>query len=590
MGKNTIFNNLITFFKALVLIIVLFLPFHLVSSQISEKDLDYSIIKKVNYEDFTPKIGKEGGVLIRALSSDPKTFNPALAQETSSTAVIGYLFRGLTKTNLKTLLPEPDLAERWEHNEDGTVWKVYLKRNLKWSDGKPFTADDVVFTYNQIYYNPNIPTSTRDILMIDGEPFKVRKIDNYTVEFKLPKPFAFFLDSIGVDILPKHKLEKFVKNNTFLQAWSVNTNPKELVGMGEYTIKKYIQGQYVIYERNPYFLEKDKIGQKLPYIKKIVSPIMSDPDYQLIKFLDGKIDYLSIRPVDLVEVIKKAKENKNITIYNLGATPSTLFIVFNQNPNSPIPKYKLKWFQNTKFRQAISYAINREKIIKVVYNGFAYPIYTAITPANKRLYDEKYYPKYPFNLKKAKKLLLSIGFKEGKDGYLYDKEGHRLEFTLTTNAGSKERELIGIIVKEDLKKIGIKVNFALIDFNKLVNDLTESYNWESVIIGLTGSKIPYFGQNVWLSSGSLHMWYPKQKKPATDWERKVDELFNKAATELNPEKRDMYYKEAFRIIGEQQPMIFLVAPETLLAINNRLKNVFPTVWGWYKEEMVYIEE
>ncbi len=590
MGKNTIFNNLITFFKALVLIIVLFLPFHLVSSQVSEKDLDYSIIKKVNYEEFTPKIGKEGGVLIRALSSDPKTFNSALAQETSSTAVIGYLFRGLTKTNPKTLLPEPDLAERWEHNEDGTVWKIYLKKGLRWSDGKPFTADDVVFTYNQIYYNPNIPTSTRDILMIDGKPFKVRKVDDYTVEFQLPKPSAFFLDSIGVEILPKHKLEKFVKNNKFLQAWSVNTDPKELVGMGEYVIKKYVQGQYVIYERNPYFWEKDKTGQKLPYIKKIVSPIMSDPDYQLIKFLDGKIDYLSVRPVDLVEVIKKAKENKNITIYNLGATPSTLFIVFNQNPKAPIPKYKLKWFQNIKFRQAISYAINREKIIKVVYNGFAYPIYTAITPANKRLYDEEYYPKYPFNLEKAKELLLSIGFKEGKDGYLYDREGHRLEFTLTTNAGSKEREIIGIIVKEDLKKIGIKVNFALIDFNKLVNDLTESYNWEGVIIGLTGSKIPYFGQNVWLSSGSLHMWYPRQKKPATDWEEKIDELFNKASTELNPEKRDMYYKEAFRIIGKKQPMIFLVAPETLLAVNNRLKNVFPTVWGWYKEEMVYIEE
>ena len=588
--RKYIINNLYTFFKAIFLIFILFLPFHIVSSQISEEDLDYSIIKKVNYDKFQPEIGKEGGVLIRALSSDPKTFNPALAQETSSTAVIGSLFRGLTKTNPKTLLPEPDLAERWEHNKDGTVWKVYLKKGLKWSDGKPFTADDVVFTFNKIYYNPKIPTSTRDVLMVDGKPFKVRKIDDYTVEFKLPKPFAFFLDSIGVEILPKHKLEKFVNTDTFLQAWSVNTNPKDLVGIGEYVIKKYVQGQYVIYDRNPYFWEKDKIGQKLPYITKVVSPIMSDPDYQLIKFLDGKIDYLSVRPIDLVEVIKKAKEKKNITIYNLGATPSTLFIVFNQNPKSPIPKYKLKWFQNTKFRQAISYAIDRKRIIKMVYNGFAYPIYTAITPANKRLYDENFYPKYQFNLEKARELLLSIGFREGEDGYLYDSEGHRLEITLTTNAGSKEREIIGIIVKEDLKKIGIKVNFALIDFNKLVNDLTESYNWEAVIIGLTGSKSPYFGQNVWLSSGSLHMWYPKQKKPATEWEAKIDELFNKASTELDPEKRDMYYKEAFKIIGEQQPMVFLVAPETLLAINNRLKNVFPTVWGWYKEEMVYIEK
>ena len=212
---KSVYVYTLTFLKAIVLIIILFLPFHLVSSQIKSEDLDYSIIKKVNYNDFKPKIGKEGGVLVRALSGDPKTFNPALAQETTSTAVIGYLFRGLTKTNVKTLLPEPDLAERWEHNKDGTVWKVYLKKGLKWSDGKPFTADDVVFTYNQIYYNPKIPTSVRDVLLVDGKPFKVKKIDDYTVEFILPKPFAFFLDSIGVEILPKHKLEKYVKNTLF---------------------------------------------------------------------------------------------------------------------------------------------------------------------------------------------------------------------------------------------------------------------------------------------------------------------------------------------------------------------------------------
>ncbi len=577
------------FILALLLVIGLFLPIYFIQPTITEKDLDYSIIKKVDINKFKPVIGKEGGVLVDALASDPKTFNPALAQETTSTAVIGYLFKGLTKVNVKTLSPEPSLAESWEHNKDGTIWIIHLKKNLKWSDGKPFTADDVVFTYNQIYYNPKIPTSTRDVLVIDGKPFKVEKIDDYTIKFTLPKPFAFFLYAIGADILPKHKLEKYVKEDNFLRAWSVDTPPQEIVGIGEYTITKYKQGELVLYKRNKYFWKRDEKGQKLPYITEIVAPIMSDPDYRLIKFLNGKIDYLSISPKDLIEVIKTAKKRKNIVIYNLGATPSTTFMVFNQNPNAPIPKYKLNWFRNTKFRQAISYAVNRERIIKVVYNGFAYPLYTAITPANTRLYDENYYPKYPFNLEKAKQLLLEAGFKY-KDGKLYDKDGNRVEFTLITNAGNKEREMIAIIIKEDLKKIGIKVNFAPIDFNKLVNDLTQSYNWEAVIIGLTGSYIPYFGQNVWLSSGSLHMWYPRQKKPATEWEAKIDELFNKAATELDPKKRDKYYKEAFRIIGIQQPMIFLVAPESLLAVNKKLKNVFPTVWGWYARNRVFIEE
>ncbi len=578
------------FFYSVLVIFILFIPVYLIQPTLEKGDLDYSVIKRVNLKEYKVQIGNEGGVLIRALSSDPKTLNPALAQETSSTGVIGALFRGLTKTNLKTLTPEPDLAERWEHNEDGTIWKVYLKKGLKWSDGKPFTADDVVFTYNEIYYNPKIPTSVRDVLLVDGKPFKVKKIDDYTVEFILPKPFAFFLEAIGVEILPKHKLEKYVKNDNFLRAWSVDTPPKEIVGLGEYKIVKYKQGETVIYERNKYFEEKDEKGQRLPYIPKIISPIMSDPDYQLIQFLNGNIDYLSIRPIDLVEVIKKAKKDKDIIIYNLGATPSTLFVVFNQNPNSPIPEYKIRWFRNKKFRQAMSYAMNRKRIIKVVYSGFGYPLYTGVTPANVRLYDENYYPKYEYDLKKARELLLSIGFKEGKDGYLYDKEGHLLEFTLITNAGSKEREMIGVIYKEDLKRIGVKVNFATVDFNKLVKDLTGSYNWEAVIIGLTGSQVPYFGQNVWLSSGSLHMWYPKQKKPSTEWEAKIDELFKKASVELDPQKRDNYYKEAFKIIGEEQPMIYIVAPESLIAVNKRIKNFFPTVWGFYKGERMYIEK
>ena len=575
-------------FLAFISIMLFFLPFYIISpdNKPSEKA---NIIKKVDPSKFNPVVGIPGGVLKRALSGDAKTFNPAMAQETTSTAVIGDLFNGLTKTNIKTLLPEPDLAEKWERNKDGTVWRFYIRKDAYWFDGKPVIADDVVFTYNDIYYNPKIPTSAKDVLTVEGKPFIVKKISDKIVEFKIPKPFAPFLQAVGQPILPKHILEKYVKNNTFPSAWSINTDPKEIIGTGKYKLIKYIPGQMAIYERNPLYWEKDKKGQKLPYITKIKAQIIADPDVQLIKFLSGETDIYGVRPADLSQLIPEAKE-KDFTIYNLGATPSTTFVVFNQNPNAPIPKYKIKWFRNTKFRQAISYAVDRQGIINLVYNGLAYPIYTAVTPANRRLYDENFYPKYPYNLKKAKQILLSIGFREGKDGFLYDKDGHKLEFTLITNAGNKEREAIGNILKDDLKKIGIDVNFQTLDFNNLVSKLMSSYDFEAVIIGLTGSLDPYFGQNVWLSSGHLHMWYPKQKKPSTKWEAEVDKLFQKAAVELDFKKRDMLYKKAFKIIGEQQPMIFIVAPEELLAVRNKLKNVFPTVWGWYKDEMVFIEQ
>ena len=582
-----VIKEFINISKAIIFIIILFLPIYFITP--SNENANKNAIKKVNPESFKVEIGKEGGILHRALAGDAKTFNPVMAQETTSTAVIGVLFNGLTKTNVKTLLPEPDLAERWEVDSTGTKWKFYIRKDAKWFDGKPVTADDVVFTYNQIYYNPDIPSSAKDILTVEGKKFIVKKIDTHTVEFIIPKPFAPFLQAVGQPILPKHVLEKSVKNKTFTSTWGINTPPEKLIGTGPYRLKKYVIGQFAEYERNPYYWEKDPKGQKIPYIPKIKAQIIGDPDVRLVKFLTGETDYYGVRASDLPELVPKAKE-KDFTIYNLGATPSTLFVVFNQNPKAPIPKYKLKWFQNTKFRQAISYATDRKGIINIAYNGLAYPIYTAVTPANRRLFDENYYPKYPFNLKKAKQLLLSIGFHEGKDGYLYDKEGHKLSFTLITNSGNKEREIIGNILKDDLKKIGIEVNFQAIDFNNLVTRLMSNYDWEAVIIGLTGSMDPYFGQNVWLSSGHLHMWYPNQKKPATEWEAKIDELFQKAAVELNPKKRDELYKKAFKILGEQQPMIFIAAPEELLAVKNKLKNVFPTVWGWYRENYVYIKE
>lgn len=571
------------FLLALGFIVFLFLPVYLIQPSNSRTA---STIKTIDINSVDVIPGRETSILRRTLSADAKTLNPVMAQETSSTAIISPLFNGLTKTDLKTLLPEPDLAERWESSKDGTVWRFYL-RQAYWSDGRPVTADDVVFTYNHIYYNDSIPSSAKDVLTVEGKPFKVRKIDDRTVEFELPKPFAVFLNAVSQPILPKHILEKPVKEGKFPSTWTVNTDPSQIIGTGPYKIVKYQLGQFVLYERNPYYWEKDEKGQKLPYILTIRAQIIKDPDVTLIKFLSGESDIYGVRPSDLGKLMQSAKKG-DFTIYNLGATPSTLFLVFNQNPKAPIPEYKKRWFKNKVFRQAISHAVDREGIVSMVYNGLATPIYTAVTPANRRLYDENYYPKYEYNLKKAKQMLLSIGFKEGKDGFLYDRDGNRLSFNLITNAGNKEREAIGNILKEDLKKIGIEVNFQGLDFNNLVSKLMANYDYDAVIIGLTGSMDPYFGQNVWLSSGQMHMWNPKQPQPQTEWEAEVDRLFNAAAVELDQSKRDQLYRQAFRIIAEYQPMIFIVAPQELVAVKNKLKNAFPTVWGWYKDEYMFI--
>ncbi|MFN7066014.1 MAG: ABC transporter substrate-binding protein [Aquificaceae bacterium] len=562
-----------------------FLPFYLATSP---KAGNISFLR-LKAEDFKVEEGKEGGEIRFVLNSDPRTLNPALAQETSSTAVLSDLFTGLTKIDLRTMELVPDLAEGWEEREGGKVYLFRLRRDARWSDGEPFTAEDVVFTYRDIYLNPNIPNSIGDTLrgiLRTQEDVKnfVRRIDSYTIEFRLPQPFAPFLSALSAPILPRHKLERYVKEGTFMTAWNVNTDIKEIVGTGPYVLKRYIKGVLVEYEANLHYYETDHRGRRLPYIRRKIGYIVQDPDTALLKYSTGEIDYMGVRPQDVLFMSRM----KNTLLFDMGPTPSTTFLAFNMNPKADIPKHKLKWFQKREFRRAISHAIDREGISYLVYNGLAEPLYGPITPANRPYYQEGLFSTYEYNLQKARAILESIGFKD-RDGWLEDQEGNTLEIVLLTNAGNKEREAIGNIIKEDLEKIGIKVIFRPIDFNTLVSKLTSPpYSWEAVIIGLTGSMDPHFGRNVWHSSGTLHMWHPRQESPLTQWEKRLDELFDRGAVELNQEERVRIYREAHRIIAQEQPMVFIATPKSMLAVREGFGNLFPTVWGWYRAESLFL--
>ncbi len=557
-------------------------------SEPTAKPVPHSLGLKVDLKSVKLKVGKEGGKLYSSVSSDPKTFNIVLAQEMSSIDAVGELFEGLTDVNLKTLKPEGKLATSWSFKKGGRVWIFHLRKGVKWFDGKPFTADDVVFTYNDIYFNPKIPNSTKDTFLIDGKLPKVKKIDKYTVEFLLPKPFAPLLYSLSAPILPKHILERDVKSGKFMTTWTVATNPKELIGTGPFELVKYVPGQYLVYKKNPYYYERDKKGQKLPYVSEKIKFVIPDANTRLLKFKNKELDFYSLRGEDF-PLLKKDEEKGNFTIYNLGPSLTADFICFNQK-SGKVPKWKLKLFRNVYFRRAISHAVDRKGIILTVYNGLGLPVYYPITPANTLYYDPSV-PKYKYDLKKARKLLAEIGLKDRNgDGWLETPDGHRVEFTLLTNANNQARVQIGAILKHDLAKIGIDVHFQALDFNTLVEKLVNTHDFDAVIIGLTASIDPNGGRNVWMSSGQLHMWDPCQKKPRTKWEAEVDKLFEEGASTLDFKKRVKIYKKAFRIIAEEQPLIYIAAPYELEAVRNRVKNFYPTVWGVYKPEYIFVSK
>jgi len=570
--------------KVLSILILIFL---FSCSEPNGEKKNFSLGKEINLSNATFEIGTHRGVIYSATSSDPKTFNLVMAHETSSTDAVGELFEGLTHVDLRTLKPEGVLAKSWEFKKGGKILIFHLREDVKWFDGKPFTADDVVFTFNDIYFNPKIPNSTKDMFLIDGKLPKVEKVDEFTVKFTLPQPFAPLLYSLSAPIFPKHKLYETVKEGKFMNAWTVSTPPEDLVGTGPYMLVKYVPGQYLEYRRNPYYYKFDEKGNRLPYVDKKVTFILPDQNTQLLKFKAKEIDFYSVRGDDFPE-LKVGEKEGNYTIYNLGPSLTADFICFNQRKGT-IPDWKWKLFTDVRFRRAISHAVDRKGIVLTVYNGLGYPVYSPVTSANKIYWDPDY-PKFPYDLRKAKELLESIGLKDRDgDGWLDTPDGHKVEFNLLTNSNNPARVQIGAILKYDLKRLGIDVHFQPLDFNNLVEKLLHTHDFDAVIIGLTSSIDPNGGRNVWMSKGQLHMWNPEQKKPATDWERKLDELFEKGVKELDFNKRVKIYKEAYRIISEELPLIYIAAPITLEAARNRVKNFFPTVWGTYKPERMFIK-
>ncbi|MBT5876214.1 MAG: ABC transporter substrate-binding protein [Candidatus Latescibacteria bacterium] len=543
---------------------------------------------------FTPEIGTHGGSITISESSDPKSFNYMIAQETSSTDILKYSFEGLTGTHGVTTEVIPLLAESWSVADDKATWTFHLRKNVQWFDGMPFTADDVDFTFNRLVFNPQITSSYKDGLMIEGKEISVEKIDDYTVRMVTPVPFAPFLSQIGVPIMPKHALESAVESGKFNETWGINTPPKDILGTGPFKITEYLAAQKIVLRRNEDYWRKDASGNSLPYLDQISIVVVPNQEVELLKFQAGELDAVSVRGQDY-PILKPKEREQNFTVLNDGPAFGTSFVAFNQNPGRNgqgkdiVDKKKLGWFTDVAFRRAVAHALDKETIINNVMNGLGYPQISAMSPAAVTFYNSDV-PTYDYDLDKARQILADAGYlDQDGDGVVEDKSGNTVEFDLITNAGNSTRENIGLIVQADLKKIGIKVNFAPIDFNALVTRLTKTYDWEGLLMGLTGGVEPEGGRNVWVTKGSLHFWNPQQESPATAWEAEIDSLFNVGVQELDPEKRKLIYDRFQHIVAEQLPVIYSALPAYVTAVRNTIGNARPTAYarGFHDMAEVY---
>ena len=535
--------------------------------------------------------GIRGGRLVLSTFGDPKTFNPIASNEGTSEDIYRFIFASLLTLDLPSQKMLPGLAHKWSVAADQKTWTFTLRAGLVWSDGKPLTADDVVFTF-KVIYDPDVPNPAIDLLKVDGKPFVVTKLDDLTVQVVTPEPCAPFEENVGsIPILPKHILAGKLAEKKFVSAYGVDTPPEGLVGSGPFKLKQYKAGEFTLLERNPNYFVVDKAGTRLPYVDYLMYQVVPDMNAMSLRFLKGENDlYEFLRPDEVERFKSEAAKTGRFQVKELGIGLERGFFWFNLNTNlnaktgKPIvdPK-KLAWFRQQKFRQAMAHAVDRPSIVKSVYAGRAQANFGYITAANQKWLASGL-SEYAFDPARARALLKEIGIQDRNgNGILEDAQGNEIEFTFNTNTGNNTRDKIAIFIQADLKKLGIKVNYQPIEFNTLITRINDTYEYECVLLSLGGgSTDPSSSMNVLKSDGYTHEWFPKQKSPVTDWEARMDKLMDEQHKTLDFAKRKALFDEVQQIMSSQVPLIYTVSPISYVAVRNEIANLRPSVLSYYR--------
>lgn len=540
-----------------------------------------------------PSAPARGGRLVVSQSSGPKTFNPLFAADTDTLAILNCIMSVLVRINRQTGEAEPELAESLTYSPDHTVLTIRLRRGVAFSDGHPLTADDVLFTF-EVIYDPALRSSLRDLLDVDGKKIVVEKRDPYTVALTFPRPVAAserLLDSIH--ILPRHRLEADYRAGRFASLWDLSTPPDQIVGVGPFRLKEYVPGERTVLVRNPHYWKRDPSGQPLPYLDEIILLIVPDRSTRVLKFQQGELDMLSPLTPEEAAMLQPQVAANRIRIYDLGPSLISEVLWFNLNPRArSLRPTRLAWFQDVRFRRAVSYAINRQALIDVVFAGKAAPVWGPV-PATSRWFNPQV-KTYPYDPDRAKALLAEAGFSDRNgDGILEDRQGNQVTFALMTNAGNAIRERMGLMVQEDLKKVGIGVTFAPIETKTMLERIARGTDYEAGLLAIAaGDTDPSSLRNFLLSSGANHWWNPQQSTPATDWEKRVDELLNEFLTTADQKRRKALFDEVQMILSEQVPFIYLVARDLIVAAKPTVRNLKPGLLQdpllWNAEEL-YLE-
>jgi peptide/nickel transport system substrate-binding protein len=499
--------------------------------------------------------GQSGGELHFCLHGEPKTFNPVLVDDEASEN-IRYLTGGvLIRLNRQTQALEPALATSWTVSKDGRKITFHLRQGIYFSDGTPFTSEDLAYTM-RVLMDPQTHSPTADAFRSSDGTVNVRTPSPEVAEITFPAPVA--------------GLERLFDQVAILSAYSPK---KEMAVLGPFYVSDYKPGSYVLLRRNPNYWRHDAQGHPLPYVDTLRLDIQRNRDIELMRFRRGELQL--INRLEAEQFDRLQRETPSVA-RNAGPSLDAEQLWFNQSPAAPLPEYKKAWFRITEFRSAVSEAINRGDLCKIVFSGYAKPAYGPISPANHFWFNSAL-PEPKYNPQNALRLLSKAGFRY-EAGVLKDQAGNRVEFTLVTNSGNTAREKMATMIQQDLAQVGIKLNVVTLDFPSLIERMTRTFDYDACLLGLVNTDLdPNSQMTVWLSSGENHQWNPNQKSPATSWEAEIDKLMRAQASELSENKRKQIFDHVQQIAGEQQPFIYLINKDVLSAVSPAVIGAAPTV-------------
>lgn len=520
--------------------------------------------------------GVEGGRLNVSLRTEPKTLNPLIAIDISSRAVTSLMNADLLHIDRRTNAVVPSLAKSWQVSRGGQTYTLHLRQGIRFSDGTPFTADDVLFSFH-LYLDPELGAPQRDLLIIDGSPIQVAKVDTYTVRFDLPRPYAAAARLFdGLAILPSHLLQPLEQAKALRNAWALGTPPTQLAGLGPFRLKQYRPGQSLLFERNPYYWKQDASGRALPYLDEVDFTVLPNQDAESIRFAGRQLDLLARLSADSYASLEKLSQPQDIQLIDGGPGLEFDFLLFNLNtdlgPHLPAAAHTQKWFSQLAFRQALSMAIDRGQIVHLVFENHAVPLASPVTPASGEWADPKIRPQSQ-DLPHAHALLAANGF-HWQDGALLDRDGDRVRFTILTTASNRQRVEIATLLQHDFSALGIDCQVVSLEFRSFLQRVTQSHDFDTAVMALgAGDSDPNGNLSLWLTDGDLHLWNLGQKHPASQWEGEIDNLMRRQLYLTDAKARRESYYRVQEIYAAELPFLSLASPNMLGAARGGLAGV-----------------